>query len=376
MDADPQRAFGQVLASASPAAHELVTKGNGFRFATSVGGVLTGRGADFLIVDDALKPEEAASDVQRERVNEWYGGTLLSRLNDKRRGCIIVIMQRLHEYDLVGHLLELEDWEVLSFPAIAERDEQFTIKTIFKEYTHRRVVGDVLHPEREPREILEQLRHSIGEFNFAAQYQQSPRPRGGGMIKEAWLKTYTDATLPTNFERVIQSWDTASKATELADYSVCTTWGAMPDETYYLLDVFREKLEYPDLKRMVRQLHNRWEPRTILIEDKASGIQLIQDLRRDGLYSVTPYKPQTEKIMRLQAQTATIENGHVLLPEHAYWRAAYVHELTSFPKGKHDDQVDSTAQALEWLATGAGRASARWLTMMDEVDRLREARGE
>ena len=146
----------------------------------------------------------------------------------------------------------------------------------------------------------------------------------------------------------------------------------MPD-AYYLLDVFREKLEYPELKRMVRQLHNRWQPRTVLIEDKASGIQLIQDLRRDGLRSVTPYKPQTEKVMRLNAQTPTIEQGRVYLPEHAPWRAVYVHEMTSFPKGRHDDQVDSTAQALEWLATASG--PARWLATMDKVDRQREIEG-
>jgi len=343
--------FGNLLASARPSAQEIVTTKRGFRFATSVGGVLTGRGADYLIIDDPSKPEEAVSDVLRERVNQWYDGTLMSRLNDKLRGCIIIIMQRLHEDDLVGHLLERENWELLSFPAIAEREERFEIRTALGQYSFQRSVGDVLHPEREPRETLDELRRTLGEYNFAGQYQQSPRPHGGGMVKEAWFATYTDATVPRVFERVVQSWDTASKATELSDYSVCTTWGATEQDEYYLLDVYRAKLEYPDLKRSVREQHARWKARTILIEEKASGIQLIQDLRYEGLECVTPYVPQAEKVMRMLAQTPAIEQGRVYLPEVAHWRADYIRELTSFPKAKHDDQADSTAQALEWFAT-------------------------
>jgi len=346
-----RRSFGPRLAAARPSAQEIVTIGQGFRFATSVGGVLTGRGADYLIIDDPSKPEEAVSDVLRERVNQWYDGTLSSRLNDKQRGCVIIIMQRLHEDDLVGHLLEREHWELLSFPAIAEREERFEIRTALGQYTHHRDVGDVLHPEREPREVLDQLRRTLGEYHFAGQYQQSPRPHGGGMVKEAWFATYTDATVPRVFERVVQSWDTASKATELSDYSVCTTWGATEQDEYYLLDVYRAKLEYPDLKRSVREQHARWKARTILIEEKASGIQLIQDLRYEGLECVTPYVPQAEKVMRMLAQTPAIEQGRVYLPEVAHWRADYIRELTSFPKAKHDDQADSTAQALEWFAT-------------------------
>lgn len=362
--------FGQRLAAARPSAQEIATTAHGFRLATSVGGVLTGRGGDYLIVDDPLKPDEAVSDTQRQKVNDWFDGTLSSRLNDKQRGCIIVIMQRLHEDDLVGHLLERGEWEVLSFPAIAEAEQVFEIRTPFGVRRHRREVGDVLHPAREPLAVLDALRTSLGAYNFAGQYQQSPRPFGGGMIKEEWFSSYTAETRPVAFERIVQSWDTASKATELADYSVCTTWGATDDDRYYLLDVFREKLEYPDLKRAVIALHTRWQPRTVLIEDKASGIQLIQDLRYDGLSAVTPYTPQAEKIMRLLAQTPTIEQGRVYLPDQAAWRAAYLHELTSFPKGKNDDQADSTAQALEWFAS-AGKMPGLLRFARQELAKIR-----
>lgn len=346
-----KRAFGERLAGARPSMQEITTPAQGFRLATSVGGVLTGRGADYLIVDDPMKPDEAASDTLRERANEWYDSTLYTRLNDKQRGCIIVIMQRLHEDDLVGHLLERDAWEHLSFPAIAERDETYTIASPLGDYTHHRAVGDILHPEREPRETLAALRRNIGEYHFAGQYQQSPRPLGGGMVKEDWFSRYTDATRPAAFERIVISWDTASKVTELADYSVGTVWGVTPEDHVYLLDVCREKLEFPALKRKIRELGDKWRPSTILIEDRSSGTQLIQDLRYEGLNSVTPYTPQAEKVMRMLAQTPAIEQGKVWLPEQAPWLAAYITELTSFPKAKHDDQVDSTAQALEWFAT-------------------------
>jgi len=154
----------------------------------------------------------------------------------------------------------------------------------------------------------------------------------------------------------VQSWDTACKASELSDFSVCTTWGIAGTDLY-LLDVLRRRMEYPELKRAVREQYERFRPSVVLIEDKASGTQLIQELVREGLYAVTRYQPQSDKVMRLHAQTAMIENGFVHLPDAASWLAAYLHELTSFPKGRHDDQVDSTAQMLDWFKRGAGPSS-------------------
>jgi predicted phage terminase large subunit-like protein len=151
----------------------------------------------------------------------------------------------------------------------------------------------------------------------------------------------------------VQSWDTANKATELSDFSVCTSWG-VAGKSLYLIDVLRRRMEYPELKRAVHAQYERFEPSVILIEDKASGTQLIQELVADGLHAVTRYRPQSDKIMRLHPQTAMIENGFVHVPERAPWLAPYLAELTTFPNGKHDDQVDSTAQMLDWFKQ-AGR---------------------
>lgn len=339
--------FPTRLINPRAALQELTTTGGGSRFATSVNGVLTGRGADLIIIDDPLKPDEAISETQRKTANEWFDSTLYSRLNDKSQGVIIIIMQRLHEDDLVGHVLMQEGWDLLSFPAIAELDETHEVETIFGPRRFQRRAGEALHPARESIQTLEKIRQTIGTYNFAGQYQQTPAPAGGSMVKEPWFRCYDPMTLDPKFDRIVQSWDTANKPTELADYSVCTTWGMKRDH-FYLLNVFRKKLAYPDLKRAVIEQKQLFNPSTILIEDKASGTQLIQDLIEDGLSMVTRFKPDGDKIMRLHAQTATIENGFVHLPNEAHWLADYLHELTVFPNGRYDDQVDSTAQALAW----------------------------
>ena len=257
-------------------------------------------------------------------------------------------MQRLHEDDLVGHVLAQEPWEVVCFPAIAEADEVHRIETIWGSRWFRRRQGEALHPEREPLDTLDRIRRSVGEYNFAGQYQQSPAPLGGGLVKAEWFKRYRENERPERFDRIVQSWDTADKATELSDFSVCTTWG-IKGKNLFLLAVFRRRLEYPALKRAVRDQQNLFEANVVLIEDKASGTHLIQELMADGCHSVTSYQPDCEKIMRLHAQTAMIENGFVNIPEAAPWLAEYQHEMSVFPNGKQDDQVDSTAQFLDWL---------------------------
>ncbi len=293
---------------------EFDTTAQGCRLATSVGGVLTGRGADLIVIDDPLKPEEALSQTQRQAANDWFDHTLYSRLNDKLNGAIVLIMHRLHEDDLTGHVLAQEAWETVRFPAIAEEDEALLVDTVLGPQHFARRRGEALHPEREPMAVLAHIRRTIGEYNFAGQYQQTPAPLGGGLVKAAWFRRYGPDELPPRFERIVQSWDTANKATELSDFSVCTSWG-VAGKNLYLIDVLRRRMEYPELKRAVREQYERFEPSVVLIEDKASGTQLIQELIAEGLHAVTRYRPQSDKVMRLHAQTAMIENGFVHLPE-------------------------------------------------------------
>ena len=340
------------LATSRQAVHDFSTSAKGFRLATSVGGVLTGRGADFIIIDDPLKPDEALSESQRKAVNDWYDHTLASRLNNKRDGCIIVIMQRLHEDDLVGHLLQQSDWRVLKFPAIAEENEAYVVRTPYGQKRFSRRVGEALHPQREPLELLAEMRKIQGEYNFAGQYQQSPSPLGGGLVKTQWFKSYTPVDLPKGFDFVFQSWDTANKSTELSDYSVCTSWGVLK-EHIYLLHVLRQRLDYPDLRRAVKQQAAAYQAKNILIEDKASGTQLIQDLQADGVHGTTRYATKMDKVMRMHSVSSTVENGFVHIPVQAEWLSQYLYEMAVFPNGKYDDQVDSTSQALDWAKEGS-----------------------
>lgn len=334
---------------------EFLTTLQGFRMATSIGGVLTGRGADFIILDDPLKPDDALSETRRTSVNQWYDNTLLSRLNNKETGVIIIVMQRLHQDDLVGHVLEQGAWEVLSFPAIAEEDESHLIEDAFGRRRFTRRASEALQPERESLETLKTIRRSIGEYNFSAQYQQNPTPLEGAMVKTEWLRYFDVVSRPSRFSCILQSWDTANKSGELNDYSVGTTWGAYNDH-YYLLDVFRRRLNYPELKRAVIEQARLHKADKILIEDKGSGTQLIQGLEKEFLFGVRPYEPPpgADKILRLHAQTALFESGRVLLPVSAPWLDEYVRELTSFPGGKYDDQVDSTTQALDYMKKNSG----------------------
>jgi predicted phage terminase large subunit-like protein len=329
---------------------EFETTKGGSRKATSVGGTITGFGGDLIIMDDPQKPDEANSDALRANTNDWYQNTLVSRLNNKVDGRMIICMQRVHEYDLVGHVLSLSPWNVLSYPAIAEQREEHVIEMPFGgRQTVIREIGEALHPEREPLAALERLRKELSAYNFAAQYQQNPAPAGGGLVKERWFPRYGPEDLPTLFDVIIQSWDTANTKSTWSDFSVCSTWG-IRGEDIYLLHVYREKVEFPELKTAVRRLAKEHRASVILIEEKGSGVQLLQELRRERLRGLQGVIPKIHKIDRMNAQTPTIEAGHVYIPAESSWLDAYLNELMRFPSSQHADQVDSTSQALEWCS--------------------------
>ena len=369
------KTFATRLSDAKQTVSEFVTTQHGFRMATSVGGTLTGRGADFVIIDDPQKPDEALSELSRERTIDWFKNTVSTRLNDKSKGCFIVVMQRLHEEDLIGHLEAQGGWSVLRFPAIAEETEVHRYRTVLGEEAFTRLPGETLHPEREPIEVLTQMKATLGEYNFAGQYQQRPSPAGGGMIKLGWFRTYSTSDLPETFEQVVQSWDTATSVSELADYSVCTTWG-IAQKNVYLIHVHRERLEYPDLKHRVMALFEQFRPSTILIEDKASGTQLLQELRNERVYAAKKYQPHGDKIMRMHAASSLLEQGFVYLPAKAVWRDGYLNELASFPRGRKDDQVDSSSQFWDWFKVSGQEPALGLLRYMQQQQALANQGGQ
>lgn len=344
-----QSIFKTRLSPDRQAVSDFETSNGGYRFSTSVGGVLTGRGADIIILDDPMKADDALSEARRTNLNEWYDNTLRSRLNSQETGAIVIVMQRLHADDLVAHITEFEHWDILSFPAIAEKDESYTVSTPYGSRTTKRRAGDILQPSLMSAATLNDLRQNMTEYNFAAQYQQDPQPQAGLIVRREWLRFYKPNQKPDDFEQIVQSWDTASKATELANYSVCTTWG-LSDGKLYMLDCYRRKPEFPELKRAVRELAALWNADIVLVEDKSSGTQLIQELRSDDFHQIQAAPVlDGDKELRLRAQTAKIEGGFVLFPESAPWLSSYLLELTTFPNAKNDDQVDSTVNALAWL---------------------------
>jgi predicted phage terminase large subunit-like protein len=323
---------------------DVYTTQRGFRKATSINAALTGFGGDCFIIDDPLKPVDAQSDAQRGAVNDWISSTLVSRLDDKEKGVIVVVMQRVHHQDLTGYLLERSPgtWTVLNLPAIAENREQVEVGPgLF----HVRNAGDALHPEREPLHVLESLRHELGSDVFAAQYQQCPVPPGGAMIKRAWLRYYDQPPERTYKCKIVQSWDTAGKGAAQNSWSVCTT-GLLVDGRFYLLDVTRGHYEYPQLRNTAIALAQRFKPDSILIEDASTGIALAQDLKHAHQYAVRPVTPEKDKVTRLYVQQAKFEAGLVLFPRNAPFLPALEAELLAFPHSKTNDQVDSISQAL------------------------------
>jgi predicted phage terminase large subunit-like protein len=321
---------------------ELITTQSGFRRSTSVSGPLTGLGGDLFIIDDPQKPVDAQSETRRNTLNQWFSNTLMSRLDNKQTGAIIVVMQRVHMDDLSGFLSSSSDgWEVLSLPAIAEVEESIPVGN--GEFHHRQM-GEALHPALESLDTIRKQQQTMGPDVFAAQYQQSPAPPGGAMIKRTWLRYYETAPNLGN-GRVIQSWDTAAKDGAQNDWSVCTTW-LLVDKHFYLLDLTRDRYQYPQLRDTALALAKRYRPGQILIEDASTGAALAQELNQTGLCYIRPIPVQRDKIGRLYVQQGKFATGLVLFPKGAAFLPELEAELLVFPHAKHDDQVDSITQAL------------------------------
>jgi len=319
-----------------------------------IGGPFTGRGFDLIVIDDPIKNDaEALSDVYRRRNWNWYRSVVRPRLQPG--GSIILIMTRWHEQDLAGALLgnppedegelaleedvEPDAWECINLPAFAEENDVLGRKP-----------GEALWPTRYDETALKKLRVAAGPFWWTAQYRGKPQPEGGGIIKTAWFKSYEDEDLPATFSRVVQIWDTAHKEKQRHDRSACLTIGqANNPRRYYLLDLYVARLTFPDLNRAAEAQYDKWEPDRVVIEDKSSGISLIQQLRRDTKVPIRAVKAIDDKVTRAHTVTGVMEAGQVLIPRHASWLADFLKEIGDFPTGAHDDIVDVLVHGLRFL---------------------------
>lgn len=325
--------------------NDVYTTKRGYRRCTSVGGSMTGMGGDIFIVDDPIKPIDCRSQVKRDAVNEWLSHTLLPRLDSKVTGQVLIIMQRLHLDDPSGYVLRnFEGWHHLCLPVVAREPQEVEID---RGKVYKRIVGDVLNPAREGAEILERVAAESGASVFAAHYLQDPIPEGGAMLSAHYFRFYVKLPELDADSYFLQSWDCAAKQGLLNSFSVCTTW-LVHKQCYYLVDVFRKKMTFPQLVAAAESLARRHEPRFILIEDASSGSALADVIGSSFPGAVHLIKAELNKELRLYEQCIKFEQGRVFFPNDVPWLRTFLQELRVFPEGTFSDQVDSLSQALKF----------------------------
>lgn len=327
------------------------TAARGLRTAASVGGSITGKGGDIVIVDDPHKVEDADAAVltSLKSACAWFDGTLSTRLNDPKTSCKIIIMQRIHQADLAGHVLGKGGWEHLNLPTEAEGR---TVVSMPHSDDIVREDGSLLWKDRFGPEEVAQARTDLGSYGYASQHQQRPAPRSGGILKRSWWRFYKLGAMPPEWfdrlTRVTQSWDTGFKEKEVNDPSCCIT-GAQGHNGIYLLDLWLDRVGFPELLRAAKAQYNKHKPHAVIVEDKASGISLVQSLKADTTMPVLPIGVDRDKVARAHAVSPTIEAGNIWLPEDAPWLADFLDETADFPNVAHDDQVDALTQLLCYL---------------------------
>jgi predicted phage terminase large subunit-like protein len=324
---------------------EFETTRRGYRLATSVGGTLTGRGGDVLIIDDPVKADDANSKVAIDGANEWLRNTALSRLDSPQDSLIIINMQRLHANDMSGMLIE-QGWPRLAIPAIAVEPVDYLVG---KDETYHRPVGQLLQPNRDTAEGYEEIQRRVGSRVWSAQYQQNPTPPEGNIIKARWLGRYDFDAKDEAFERIIISCDPAGKAGEHNDYTAITVIG-LRDKLSYVLEVARGHWTVMPMKERILTLMSEWNADLVIIEDTASGMSLIPLLRESSYANVVGRCPDTDKVNRMRRHEGRFEAGRILFPNEAQWLAEFEGELLGFPSSKYDDQVDALLLYLDWLA--------------------------
>lgn len=320
----------------------------GFRMATSVGALATGEGGDVIVIDDPHKTDEAHSDTKLESVRIWHDEVWSSRVNDPVRSARVYMQHRIHGKDLCGHIMSKEGAEEYCILKLPSEYAPTTYVTALGWSDPRTEENELLNPARFPREAIEKAKVDLGSWAYASQHLQDPKPREGGVVKDAWLANRfrmrgQDPGL------ILQSWDCASKPKERNDPSACLTLAVFHDHIE-AWDYDCKRREYPDLVRAAKDNYAEYRPNAVLIEDKDAGQQLIQTLRRDTKIPVIACDPGSlDKMTRLDAETPFIEAGNFWLPDDAEWVAPFIRELTSVPVAAHDESADTVSQALRWL---------------------------
>lgn len=347
---DQRYPFDVKVSDESFAVNRWATQDSGMVIAAGVGSGLTGFGADALIVDDPIADRaDAESPAIRESTWAWYQDVARTRLHGN--AIQLVIATRWHEDDLTGRILSsgmAREWEVLNLPAIAEANDPLG-----------RAIGDPLWRERYPLSELPSVeRGEISSRSFAALYQQRPVPAEGAIFKSTWFEHRYDELPPLTM--TVTAADCASKTGVANDFSAIVTIGT-DGKDYYLVDVVRERLEFPDLVRRMAGVHERLHSEKVFIEDASSGTPLVQELRRSTNLPIIGIPPRGAKVARAESVTGVFEAGKVRLPKSAPWSEVFIDEFLRFPAGKHDDQVDATSLALSQLIL-LGSRKLYWTT--------------
>ena len=342
-----RKLFPNVISSKATE-NEYVTTEGGFRFATSINGTLTGRGGDFIIIDDPIKPDDTHSDTVRQSVNEWYKSTLLSRLDDKKRSVLILVMQRLHVNDLTGFVEASGGFHKLSLPAIATIEEN--IPTGDNQW-YLRKVGSPLHEALDDLKTLEKIRDEVGPLVFSAQYQQRPETPDGAMFKRNWIQVINKQPNHVPGGRLIISFDTALSTAETADYTALSVIYSTRDG-HFVLFADRGRWDYEMLlsKAMLQARNYKDLDITFIVENTCSGISLIQSLRK-ARFNCIAANAKYDKVTRASYILPYIHQNRLFIVSiegKNSWVEPYINEIVSFPQGRFDDQVDSLVHALFW----------------------------
>jgi predicted phage terminase large subunit-like protein len=334
--------------------NDLRLTAGGGRYATSVGGTATGMAADLIVLDDLNKASDIRSEPHRLEAERFYDETIVSRHNDKRQPKIAAVSQRLSETDFSGFLLEKGIFEHLCLPAIAQTDQVFDL---YDGKQWRRRKGELLHPEREPQEVLDGLRTRTTPQVFEAQYLQQPVPDGGTVFDFDKIATCSEPPARGQCGRVVMSFDTAITTGPRSAFTVGTVWGYF-DKRWYCLDLERRRVEVPELLQLIERMARQWRPDKILVENAGSGTTIVQQLRRDRqIRGVTGINPgRLDKEARLLDQSAHLYSGGFVIPTNVAWYETLRREFRAFPLSRYSDQVDSISQFAKWVHSASGRA--------------------